>query len=67
MLNLNLKIMNYTILSKKTYQLSIKEINKICVLKNTHWKYGLKSQIAWFTTNTNKNDITNNFIHSLEI
>ena len=59
--------MNFTILSKKTYQLSIKEINKICVLKNTHWRYGLKSQIAWFTTNTKKNDIHNIFYFKSQI
>ncbi len=59
--------MNYTILSKKTYQLSTKEINKICVLKNTHWKHGLKSQIAWFTINTKKNDIHNIFYFKSQV
>ena len=59
--------MNYTILSKKTYELSTNEINKICVLKNTHWKYGLKSQIAWFTINTKKNDIHNIFYFKSQV
>ena len=59
--------MNYTILSKKTYQLSTKEINKICVLKNTHWKHGMKSQIDWFKKNTKKKDIHNIFYFKTQI
>ena len=42
--------MNYTLLSKKTFQLSNKEINKICRLKDTNWKFGIKSQLRWFKT-----------------
>ena len=51
--------MNYSILSKKTHQLSSKEINAICNLKNTHWKYNIKSQLDWFKKNIKKTDIHN--------
>ena len=51
--------MNYILISKKTFQLSNKEIYKICRLKNTNWKYSLKSQLSWFKDNVRKNDIHN--------
>lgn len=59
--------MNYSILSKKTYQLSSKEINAICMLKNTYWKYSMKSQLDWFKKNTKKTDIHNMFYFKSEI
>ena len=52
-------IINYTITSKKTHKLSKKDIKSICVLKNTHWRYSMKSQLDWFKKNTKKNDIHN--------
>ena len=51
--------MNYTLLSKKTFQLSNKEINKICRLKDTNWKFGIKSQLRWFKNSVRKKDIHN--------
>ena len=40
-------------------QLKEKEIIKICNLKNTHWKFGLKSNLKWFKKNVKKKDIHN--------
>ena len=51
----------YQILSKKTHQLKRKEIKKICILKDSKWKYGLESQMKWFRDNIKKNDIHNMF------
>ena len=34
-----------SVVSKK---LKAKEIVNICKLKNTYWKYNLKSQLKWF-------------------
>ena len=59
--------MNYSISSKKTYQLSSKEINTICMLKNTYWKYSMKSQLDWFKKNIKKNDIHNMFYFKSQI
>jgi len=51
--------MVYSLTSKKSSQLSGKEIKNICLLKNTHWKYGAKSQLDWLKKNIKKNDIHN--------
>ena len=51
----------YQFLSKKTHQLKKKEIKKICLLKDSQWKYGLESQMKWFRDNIKKNDIHNMF------
>ena len=45
--------------SKLTKKLKEKEINGICKLKNTHWKYGVKSQKKWFKINMKTEDIHN--------
>jgi len=50
---------NYLILKKKTYQLSKDQIREICKLKNTEWKFGLKSNLNWFKEFTKKKDIHN--------
>ena len=50
---------NLEIKSAKTTKLKKKEILSICKLKNTEWKYGLKSQINWFNQNIKDNDIHN--------
>ena len=47
------------VISKKTKQLQKKEIALICKLKNTHWKFGFKSNLSWFEENVKKNDIHN--------
>ena len=54
--------MKYLLLSKKTKQLEKHQIIKICKLKNTHWKYGFKSNIKWFKNNVKSND-THNLIY----
>jgi hypothetical protein len=40
-----------------TPDLGKEAINKICLLKNSHWKYGIDSQINWFGKNIKKKDI----------
>ena len=45
--------------SVNTKKLKKKEILSICKLKNTQWKYGLKSQLKWFNKNIQNNDIHN--------
>ena len=51
--------MNYNLISLKTVQLSKDKITKICKLKDTNWKFGIKSQLKWFKDNVKKNDIHN--------
>ena len=36
------------IIEKLTNNLTKEEINQIIKLKNSHWNFGLKSQIEWF-------------------
>tara|TARA_Y100001970_G_scaffold261365_1_gene344419 strand:+ start:1111 stop:1635 length:525 start_codon:yes stop_codon:yes gene_type:complete len=45
--------------SKFTKKLKKEDIESICKLKNTHWKYGLQSQINWFYKNMKDRDIHN--------
>jgi hypothetical protein len=52
--------MKYTIYSKKTFELKKNVIIQICKLKNSFWKFGLKSNLHWF-----KNKIKSNDIHNL--
>ncbi len=47
------------LLSIKTEKLSSDQIFQICTLKNSHYNYGLKSNIEWFKKNCKKNDIHN--------
>ena len=49
----------FSLVSKKKKSLKKKEINSILKLKDTHWKFGIKSQIEWFKKNIKKNDIHN--------
>ena len=51
--------MEYFLLSKKTKQLKKQEIHNICKLKNSHWNYGFKSNLAWFKKNVKNYDINN--------
>jgi hypothetical protein len=51
--------MKYTIHSKKTFELKKNEIIQICKLKNSFWKFGLKSNLDWFRNNIKRNDIHN--------
>jgi len=45
-----------SVVSKK---LKAKEIVNICKLKNTYWKYNLKSQLKWFKEKIKKDDLHN--------
>ena len=45
--------------SINTKKLKKKEILYIFKLKNTEWKYGIKSQLKWFNKNIQNNDIHN--------
>lgn len=54
--------MTKLLFSKKTYELSDKEIREICLLKDTHWKFGLNSQLEWFKKNIESFDIHNTLI-----
>ena len=51
--------MKYSIHSKKTFQLKKNEIVQICKLKNSFWKFGLRSNLDWFRNNIKRNDIHN--------
>ena len=51
--------MKYSIHSKKTFQLKKSEIIQICKLKNSFWKFGLRSNLEWFRNNIKRNDIHN--------
>ena len=51
--------MLYKLISKTTPLLSKKEIKNICILKDTQWKYGIKSQLNWYKKNIKKEDIHN--------
>jgi hypothetical protein len=51
--------MEYLLLSKKTKQLKKKQIHNICKLKNSHWNYSFKSNLAWFKKNVKSYDIHN--------
>ena len=51
--------MKYNLKSVKTSKLDKNLIKKICKLKNTHWKYGLESQLNWFRLNCKSQDIHN--------
>tara|TARA_B100000963_G_scaffold348885_1_gene357147 strand:+ start:708 stop:1220 length:513 start_codon:yes stop_codon:yes gene_type:complete len=43
--------------SLKTSELTYKDIIQICKLKNTHWQYGLKSQLDFFYKYIKPSDI----------
>ena len=45
--------------SLSTKKLKKNEILSICRLKNTQWKYGLKSELNWFNENIKDKDIHN--------
>jgi len=42
-----------------TQKLKKNEILNICKLKDTQWKYGVKSQLKWFSKNIQEHDIHN--------
>ena len=46
-------------LSYKSSNLNKKTINSICNLKDSHWKYGLESQLSWYIKNVKPDDLHN--------
>tara|TARA_B100000579_G_scaffold134666_1_gene109024 strand:- start:2919 stop:3434 length:516 start_codon:yes stop_codon:yes gene_type:complete len=59
--------MKYVLKSKKSYQLSMKEIKEICILKDSHYKFGTKSQNEWFRAHIKRNDIHNVILNNSEL
>ena len=50
---------NLTLRSLTTKKLNSKLVNKICILKNNFWRFGIKSQVKWFKKNIYSGDIHN--------
>lgn len=48
-----------SLFSKQTQKLKKNEIKKIIILKNSFWKFNIKSQKEWFKKNVKKNDLHN--------
>ncbi len=55
------------LVSIKTKNLNKKLIEQIIVLKNTHWKYNLKSQLEFFNKNIKNEDLHNVLIINKKI
>ncbi len=53
--------------SKRTDELNKIQINEICKLKDTYWKYGLKSQKEFFFDKVNQKDIHNLVLNNKKI
>ncbi len=53
--------MNYNLISINTLKLDKNTIIQISKLKDSQWKFGLKSQLEWFKKNIKENDIHNLF------
>lgn len=53
--------------SKRTDKLNKIQINEICRLKDSHWKYGLKSQRKFFNNKVSQADIHNLVINHKKI
>jgi len=51
----------YSLKSIISDKLVNKEIKEICLLKDKHWKFGIKSQLKWFKNNVKKYDLHNLF------
>ena len=51
--------MNYSLVSLKTSKLNKKKIIQISNLKDSHWSFGINSQLEWFKSKIKKNDIHN--------
>ncbi len=55
------------IISKKTKQLKKNEVMDIIKLKETHWNYGINSQLNWFKNYVNEKDIHNLLLFNGEL
>ena len=49
--------MNYNIFSIISSKLKDNQVKSICLLKDTQWKFGIKSQINWYNKNIKRNDV----------
>ena len=49
--------MNYNIFSIISSKLKDNQVKSICLLKDTEWKFGIKSQINWYNKNIKRNDV----------
>ena len=49
--------MNLSLFAKSKKNFNKGELKEICNLKNSFWKYGIKSQIKWFRENVKNKDI----------
>jgi hypothetical protein len=59
--------MKYLIHSKKTFQLKKNEVMQICKLKNSFWKFGLRSNLDWFRNKIKSNDIHNLIFYNFKL
>jgi len=48
---------NFCLKSILSSKLTNNEIKQICLLKDRHWKFGIKSQLKWFKNNVKKFDL----------
>lgn len=55
----NIKINSIYLKSIVSNKLKKKQIEKICLLKNQEWSFGLNSQLKWFNMYVKKNDLHN--------
>ena len=55
------------LIAKKTSSLTSKQIKSICLLKDSCWKSGIKSQNIWFKKNIKNSDIHNMLIIDNEL
>jgi predicted GNAT family N-acyltransferase len=58
---IQLSFIMFSLISKKTAELTSREIIKICKLKDTFWRFGSQIQKKWFKKTIFKNDIHNMF------
>ena len=58
---MRIKKLEFKLSSITTEKLTSNQIKQICTLKNSHYNYGLKSNIKWFKKNCKKKDIHNLF------
>jgi len=57
----------FKLYSIKRSKLSKNQILSICLLKDSFWKFGMKSQLNWFKKNVYPNDINNLVYHDDKI
>ena len=53
--------------SIRTKDLTNNLVKSICILKDSHWKFGISSQKKWFKDNNKKNDLHNLLFHNKKL